>query len=290
MKVTNLQPYINSLFDIISTEEGINLITSVSDLLNDSAHSSKVIIVNSTDEEGNTPLHKACEKGDLELVKLLINSGANPLLQNEDGETVLHIACKEEAENNYEIVKFIINSLNRNDIKQLINITTAADETALYHAIWLKGEESNKIVKLLLEEGADPNIGNDFTNPLFGCLVRKPFYRDSENLENIRLLIEHGANYLRNDKVVGNAFFRAAAEGYVEAAQIIFEKAKQDHNIGQLVTPAIKSVYPGMSVIEVATDKGNKECAEKFVEWYKDKYSEVTKLIGAENEYLYDNY
>ena len=45
--------------------------------------------VNQPDGGGNSPLHFACELGDLALVKLLLSLGANPNATNRDGYTPL---------------------------------------------------------------------------------------------------------------------------------------------------------------------------------------------------------
>lgn len=42
----------------------------------------------------NTPLHRACEKGNLEIVQMLMRAGANLNIRNKLGQTPLHIACR----------------------------------------------------------------------------------------------------------------------------------------------------------------------------------------------------
>lgn len=49
--------------------------------------------VNIFDREGQTALHLCCLDGNLELVKLLVRSGANIHLSNRDGWSALHIAA-----------------------------------------------------------------------------------------------------------------------------------------------------------------------------------------------------
>jgi ankyrin repeat protein len=57
--------------------------------------------------DGNTPLHYACEGGNLEVVKFLIDSGADVSVAGNDGNTPLHYACEG---GNLEVVKFLIDS------------------------------------------------------------------------------------------------------------------------------------------------------------------------------------
>ncbi|XP_038045880.1 notch-regulated ankyrin repeat-containing protein-like [Patiria miniata] len=49
--------------------------------------------VNVFDGEGQTPLHQSVLIGDLELVKLLVQFGADVRLANKDGWNALHIAA-----------------------------------------------------------------------------------------------------------------------------------------------------------------------------------------------------
>ncbi|CAO3610779.1 unnamed protein product [Cunninghamella blakesleeana] len=52
--------------------------------------------INTKDEQGLTALHHACDRGYLDLIKLLIDLGANVNEQTNDLETPLHFACISE--------------------------------------------------------------------------------------------------------------------------------------------------------------------------------------------------
>ena len=79
--------------------------------------------VNSQTEYGDTPLHVACEKNKIEIVKLLLqNSNIDVNVEDEYGNTPLYIAC----EKNYiEIVKLL---LAKSDIEIYFDYNTFKEE------------------------------------------------------------------------------------------------------------------------------------------------------------------
>jgi len=97
--------------------------------------------------EGYTPLGYASMRGYDELVKTLLQAGANMDCLNEGGETALHLAAKYGP---YETVKTLVEA----GVK--VNEIDALGVTAL-HLAAINGNTA--IVKTLLEGGADPSMG-----------------------------------------------------------------------------------------------------------------------------------
>ena len=96
--------------------------------------------VNSRDSYGNTPLHFVSDKT---IASLLIESGVDLNLQNQDGDTALHTWHRP----NFE----------QNDLDDLLNTAP---------------ERKLELISLLLESGASPNIQNNFGyNALHSSLV-----------------------------------------------------------------------------------------------------------------------
>ena len=92
---------------------------------------------------GNTPLLMAVEGNHLEVIKLLINKGANPNQQNKYGNTALILACSQSA---VEVVLFLLS------YQVEVNHFNQERETALMYSAW---RGNSKLVYKLLDAGAE---------------------------------------------------------------------------------------------------------------------------------------
>ncbi|XP_039432348.1 uncharacterized protein LOC120415041 [Culex pipiens pallens] len=126
--------------------------------------------------QGWKPLHRAAQRGLLEVVEILINHGAS-IDPTESGLTALHaVATGGSSE--------ILESLLEKNID--INGKWGEDEvTPLFQACFYK---HSNIVKLLLEHGADVNLGT--------CNGYMPIHQAARNdcTEIMELLVSKGAN------------------------------------------------------------------------------------------------
>jgi ankyrin repeat protein len=96
--------------------------------------------INKENYRGQSPLQTACWKGNLEIVKFLLENGAYPNQKNRNGATPFHKACQE---GHLEIVKIMI--------KRVDNIDQEDDDGwSPFHAACASGNIN--IVKLLLDE------------------------------------------------------------------------------------------------------------------------------------------
>jgi len=115
----------------------------------------------------NTCLKAAAEIGDLELVKLLIEQGADVKANN-------NYALRYASENGHlEVVKLLIE--HGADVK-------AYDNYAIRHA---SAKGHLEVVKVLIEHGADVKDNDNYAIK---------WASDRGHLEVVKLLIEHGAN------------------------------------------------------------------------------------------------
>jgi ankyrin repeat protein len=51
--------------------------------------------VNARQQHGWTPLHAAAQNGNLEIIEILLQNGADPSIKNEEGVTALDLARKQ---------------------------------------------------------------------------------------------------------------------------------------------------------------------------------------------------
>lgn len=134
-------------------------------------------LVNQTRPCGTTPLYVASERGNAEIVKILLNNGAEPnKSRTDDGSSPLFIACESGF---HPVAKLLLeNGAN-------INMTCYDGMDPLFIAVQ---EEHKECVKLLLKYGADINsLGSLGFTPLIYCLQLKL-------VDMVSFLIEQGAD------------------------------------------------------------------------------------------------
>ncbi|XP_066932314.1 ankyrin repeat domain-containing protein 49-like [Clytia hemisphaerica] len=108
------------------------------------------LIINKTDSDGYTALHRACYSGHDEMVLLLIQRGGNVHSSTDDGWQPLHCAVRW---NNVTICKHLISK------KADINATTNGKQTPLHFAA-LTIDNKDILEMLLLQPEIDLNIRN----------------------------------------------------------------------------------------------------------------------------------
>lgn len=120
----------------------------------------------------------AVQSGKLEIIKLLVDSGADTNAVNEDGHNALYIAC---AEGFLEIAEFLLNC----NADLGANTCTALCIASCYNQI--------DIVKLLLEYNIDSEVADNEGMTAFLYAVKYG------NMEIVELLLKYGANVLAMD-------------------------------------------------------------------------------------------
>ena len=129
-------------------------------------------VVNYKGYAGETALHIATRKRELDWIGYLLKKGANPNIEDRNGDTALMIASRIGLE---EAVEWMV-GLNAN-----VDASNRRGETALIIAVQ---QRHPRIVQKLLEAGANP----DKTDHSAGYSARDYAKRDSRNPQLLKLI------------------------------------------------------------------------------------------------------
>ena len=159
--------------------------------------------VNAAEDHRGSALCAASNEGCTEIVKLLLNSGANVNVVHAQYGTAL---CTASYAGNTEIVKLLLN--NGADV----NAQDGFIGNAL-RAASLRGH--TEIVKLLLNSGADVNAADRYDrNALYAA-------SDRGHTEIVRLLLNSGADVNAADSYDRNALYAASDQGHTEIVRLL---------------------------------------------------------------------
>ena len=125
-------------------------------------------MVNLWNDKGQTPLHAACSNGDLALVLMLIQRGADPTLHDQkDGRTALMIATEKG------FAHIMRSLLMERKVRATINDQDLMGRTALAFAA-MRGNV--QAMMALVNAGADPKVAADVIKKKFcaSLFIRRP--------------------------------------------------------------------------------------------------------------------
>ena len=105
--------------------------------------------MNVHDSNGWTPLHHACETGDKNIVKILLDNNVDLFKFSNKGYFPIHIAA---LNNNYEIIQILLTYANENQLPPILELRNNEKATAILLAA-KKGHIET--VQTLLNHGAD---------------------------------------------------------------------------------------------------------------------------------------
>jgi len=212
----------------------------------------------------NTPLLVAVARGHSDIVKILLKNGANPDIQNVEGNGPIHFAVRF---NNQEFVETLIDAgadINLPDWQSFTPLHLAAkhnlpamaqiliekgadlnprskDKGYMGYGMWTPLaiaclRENEDVAKVLLDGGADPNIGSaDGTMPLH-------YAAEKGKTELVRALISNGADVnAQNTSSKKTPLMEAANRRQKEVINILLENGAD---------ASLKNIYGSTAEIE----------------------------------------
>nr|WP_253308677.1 ankyrin repeat domain-containing protein [Rickettsia endosymbiont of Ceutorhynchus assimilis] len=175
--------------------------------------------VNTLDHTKQTALHYAARNGHDDIVKLLLDHGANVnVITPDDGWTALHFAAR----NGYDGIVEVLLKHNAD----IINIQTSCGSTALHLAA------KNKhiaVIQVLLKKEADININDNNGNTPYSLALIQYYHPEIINLFQLKQQISK-TKLLHTDYTegLGNCFFHAVfGEKNSQSKLYEAEKAKE---------------------------------------------------------------
>ena len=251
--------------------------------------------LNTSRNDKGTPLIEASSKNDEKQVNWLIEHGADVNLQDEDGDTALHFACRSHA--SLEILSCLIEngaSINactnckvtplmmavencRKDVVSFlieheanVDLQDEDGDTALHFAC--RSHASLEILSCLIENGASINA---CTN----CKVT-PLMMAVENCHKdvVSYLIEHGANVDLQDEDGDTALH------YVAYQESRVDKTETFLTLSTAGASCLCKNSKGLTSLLVASGQGLTEVVESLIqqpEMTKEQRIDALELLGA---------
>ena len=135
--------------------------------------------------EGNTPLHGAVKGCHITLIRLLLDNGADPEIENVHGQKSIDVAS---CDGNMDAIALLSARMQKAQEKttELKSVLTMDAGHALYHGA---ANGHYEVVRWLLENKADPNLAEESegNTPLHGAAR-------NNHANIIRLLLDNGAD------------------------------------------------------------------------------------------------
>ncbi|KAH7323802.1 ankyrin repeat-containing domain protein, partial [Rhexocercosporidium sp. MPI-PUGE-AT-0058] len=148
-----------------------------------------------TDEDDNTPLYLAVQRGHLETVKFLLHSGCSVEAGSRDGDTLAHVAAR----GGYFLV---LKALFEHE-RQFLNAKNANRETPLL----LAAEKSHELCVVVILELNSITLKQKMTPLMFASRL------GSDHV--VGLLLEHGADFRLRDRDYCTALSLAVVGGHI---------------------------------------------------------------------------
>ena len=179
-----------------------------------------------SDKSGNTALHFVVSEGHLEAARMLLERGADVNSKNNEGLTPLQRASQGLRRRYLDIMRLLLDH----------GADLAARDNSGNTVLHFSASEGHlEAARMLLERGANVDSQND--------KGLTPLQRASQGmwrgyLDIIRLLLDHGANLTGCDNSGNTALHFVVSDGHLEAARMLLERgANIDSQNDEGLTP-----------------------------------------------------
>ncbi|XP_052281428.1 kinase D-interacting substrate of 220 kDa B-like isoform X3 [Dreissena polymorpha] len=198
----------------------------------------KTINLEERDDSGQTFLMLACQKGEISLVRELLEAGIDPNAKDNDNWTALTYAAKDG------YLEICI---------ELLEKGAHVEHRDMYYwtaLMWASYKGRTEVVQELLDRGADPNIKAEHN---MSCLC---WAAGRGHLEVVRSLVEKGAKVNSTDKYGTTPLIWACRKGHAEIVKILLESGALVDNTGM----------DSLTAVLVATKGGYTEVVQSLLE------------------------
>lgn len=176
--------------------------------------------VNARGENGRTPLHYVSYQNNSKVGAVLLQHGADVNAKDKDGQTPLYTTIKDSSRWGPSDEASVLDT-----VSMLLsyhadpNIAAGDGNTPLQVA----GYTRYSLIRILLDHGADPNLGGPDKILLNAADVSPNSATVSNDRELVGLLLAHGASPNVKDKTGETVLQKAAARGDLETVQMLIQ-------------------------------------------------------------------
>ena len=154
----------------------------------DIVYGSNEPITENSDDNVKYAIIEAARFGLNDIIKILLERGANINVKNENGSTALSTASQYTNDgSSIETIQLLL------DNGAVINFQTINGQTALMHAVTFSNTTSSlKTVKYLLDNGADIHLKKNVGSSVLMLAAR--YSNTTSSIETVQLLLDNGAH------------------------------------------------------------------------------------------------
>ena len=204
---------------------------------------------NTKDPETKHPAFSvAASRGNLQLVQLLLEAGADKNIKSADGLTPLHLAVRY---GHLEVARFLVEIGVEKDAE------TSAGCTALQLAA---GSGQRELVEILMAAGANKDAAEEHG------WTALHFAAGSGDLEVARLLVHAGASKDAAGEAGSTALHLAASNGHVKVVEFLLEAGASD-----------AATTSGFTALSLAASHGEVEVVRFLIESGVNRDAETTR-------------